>query len=58
MAYSTLFSGTGKLQKDEGIDNIRVDYSNSYTLYAFDLTPDLAKGVISICFDKETYDWN
>ena len=42
MAYSTLFSGTGKLQKDEGIDITRMDYSNGYTLYAFDLTPDLA----------------
>ena len=44
MAYSTLFSGTGKLQKDEGIDITRMDYSNGYTLYAFDLTPDLAEG--------------
>ena len=44
LAYSTLFSGTGKLQKDEGIDITRTDYSNGYALYAFDLTPDLAEG--------------
>ena len=44
LVYSTLFSGTGKLQKDEGIDITRTDYSNGYALYAFDLTPDLAEG--------------
>ena len=44
LAYSTLFSGSGKLQKDEGIDITRTDYSNGYALYAFDLTPDLAEG--------------
>ena len=44
MAYSSLFSGTGKLQKDEGIDTMLIDYGNGYALYAFDLTPDLAGG--------------
>ena len=44
LAYSTLFSVTGKLHKDEGIDITRTDYSNWYALYAFDLTPDLAEG--------------
>jgi hypothetical protein len=42
-SYMSLFSGTGKLQRDEGNDITREDYSNGYTLYAFDLTPDLAE---------------
>jgi len=42
-AYLTLFEGTGKLGKDEGIDISREEYPNGYTLYAFDLTPDLAE---------------
>ena len=40
----SLFSGTGKLQKDEGNDISREDYSGGYALYAFDLTPDLSEG--------------
>ena len=43
-AYMSLFSGTGKLQKDEGNDISREDYSGGYALYAFDLTPDLSEG--------------
>jgi len=43
-AFTSLFSGTGKLFKDEGIDIDREDYIDGYTLYAFDLTPDLAEG--------------
>ncbi len=42
-AYMSLFSGTGKLQKDEGNYIAREDYPGGYTLYAFDLTPDLAE---------------
>jgi len=42
-SYMSLFSGTGKQQKDEGNDIDRTDYPNGYTLYAFDLTPDLAE---------------
>lgn len=42
-AYISLFSGTGKLQKDEGTDISREDYRGGYALYAFDLTPDLAE---------------
>ena len=42
-AYTSLFSGTGKLNRDEGIDVSREDYANGYALYAFDLTPDLAE---------------
>ncbi|KAK3915383.1 hypothetical protein KUF71_009843 [Frankliniella fusca] len=41
-AYNTLFCGTGIHWKDEG-NNISYDeYGNGYTLYAFDLTPDLS----------------
>jgi hypothetical protein len=42
-AYMSLFSGTGKPQRGEGNDIAREDYSGGYTLYAFDLTPDLAE---------------
>lgn len=42
-AFMTLFSGTGKLFKDEGNFIERSEYSRGYTLYAFDLTPDLAE---------------
>ena len=42
-AYSTLFSGTGKLQKDEGNDITKADFAEGYAIYAFDLTPDLAE---------------
>lgn len=41
-AYNTLFCGTGIHWKDEG-NNISYDeYGKGYTLYAFDLTPDLS----------------
>ena len=39
-AYLSLFDGTGKFGKDEGIDITRLDYPRGYTLFAFDLTPD------------------
>lgn len=42
-AYMSLFSGTGKLQQNEGIDLARREYNKGYSLYAFDLTPDLAE---------------
>jgi len=42
-SYMSLFSGTGKQQKDEGNDIARTDYPGGYALYAFDLTPDLAE---------------
>ena len=42
-AYMTLFSGTGKQQKDEGNSIERSDFGNGYALYAFDLTPDMAE---------------
>ena len=40
-AYNTLFSGTGKMYANMGLDITRDDYSKGYTLYAFDLTPDM-----------------
>ena len=42
-AYNTLFSGTGKLNNDEGIAISHKDYDSGYTLYAFDLTADLGE---------------
>ena len=40
-AYNTLFSGTGKMYANTGLDITREDYPKGYTLYAFDLTPDM-----------------
>jgi hypothetical protein len=44
-AYMSLFSGTGKQQKDEGNDIDRSDYPGGFAnaIYAFDLRPDLAE---------------
>ena len=39
----SLYSGTGKQNKDEGNQIDRSDYANGYALYAFDLIPDLAE---------------
>ncbi|XP_018313141.1 uncharacterized protein F54H12.2-like [Mycetomoellerius zeteki] len=41
-AYHTLFSGTGIHFLNEGNSITRDDYGNGYTLFAFDLTPDLS----------------
>ena len=43
-SYHTLFSGTNKMFEDQGNEITRTDYGNGYTLYAFDLTPDLTCG--------------
>jgi len=40
-AYQTLFSGTGRLFADSGIDVARNEYDKGYGLVVFDLTPDL-----------------
>lgn len=42
-AYLSLFSGTAKLFRDEGLDISRRDYPNGYAIYAFDLSPDLGE---------------
>ena len=38
--YNTMFSGTGKIYRDEDIAIDRNDYANGYALYTFDLTAD------------------
>jgi hypothetical protein len=43
MAYMSLYAGTGKQQRDEGNDISREDFARGYSLYCFDLTPDLAE---------------
>ena len=40
-AYNTLFSGTGKIYANTGLDISREEYAGGYALYAFDLTPDM-----------------
>ena len=40
-AYNTLFSGTGKMYTNTGLDITREEYDKGYTLYVFDLTPDM-----------------
>ena len=42
-AYMSLFTGTGKAYKDVDIDVSRDDYAGGYTLFVFDLTPDLGE---------------
>lgn len=42
-AYASLFSGTNKMNRDEGNVISRSDYATGYTLFAYDLTPDLAE---------------
>ena len=42
--FQSLFSGIGKLSQDTGNQVTRSDYSQGYTLFAFDLTPDHCPG--------------
>jgi len=42
-AYNSMFAGTGKVCKDDGLYISREDYSAGYALYAFDLTADLGE---------------
>ena len=42
-AYVNMFTGTRKAFKDEDIDVSREDYVGGYTLFYFDLTPDLGE---------------
>jgi len=42
-AYDSLFAGTGKLCKDEGLFISRDDYATGYALYAFDLSAYLGE---------------
>ena len=41
--FNTLFSGTGKVFRDEGNALDRKNFSGGYALYAFDLTSDLGE---------------
>jgi hypothetical protein len=41
--YLSLFSGSGKYRRDEGLDIDRQEYERGYTLYAYDLSPDLSE---------------
>ncbi|XP_072166027.1 uncharacterized protein F54H12.2-like [Diadema setosum] len=43
-AYNSLFMGTNRLFTDKGINISREEYCEGYTLFAFDLTPDLSDG--------------
>ena len=40
-AYSTMFSGTGKMNYNMGNDISREDVPRGYAIYAFDLTVDM-----------------
>ena len=42
MGYYSLFTGTGKSYHDTGNQITRDDYDQGYTLYSFNLTPDLS----------------
>ena len=57
-AYDSLFAGTGKLCKDEGLFISCNDYATGYALYAFDLSADLGEYDHSSvsCF-KAAYVW-
>jgi hypothetical protein len=43
LGYMSLFTGTGRAFRDEDIDISREDYVNGYTLFCFDLSPDLGE---------------
>ena len=42
-SFANVFIGTGQMSQDEGNDLNWSDYALGYTLFAFDLTPDLAE---------------
>eukprot|EP00057_Strongylocentrotus_purpuratus_P015148 XP_011669622.1 PREDICTED: uncharacterized protein F54H12.2-like [Strongylocentrotus purpuratus] len=44
LAYQTLYSGINSMFHDKGNQITRTDYDKGYTLYAFDMTPDLSTG--------------
>ena len=41
--YLSLFTGSGKYRRDEGLDIDREEYERGYTLFAYDLSPDLSE---------------
>jgi hypothetical protein len=42
--YRSLFSGAGKINRDEGIYITRKEYPNGYSLFGFDISPALCIG--------------
>ncbi|XP_057299246.1 uncharacterized protein F54H12.2-like [Hydractinia symbiolongicarpus] len=42
--YRSLFTATGKINRDEGLDINREEYSDGYSLFGFDLSPSLCNG--------------
>ena len=42
-AYMGMYTGSGQSNEDEGNGVTRSDFANGYTLYVFDLTPDLSE---------------
>jgi hypothetical protein len=56
-AYASLFGGTNKINRDEGNDISRSEYANGYTLFAYDLTPDLAEDDHLNLTVREPCDW-
>ena len=65
-AYNTLFSGTGKIYANTGLDITRDEYAGGYALYAFDLTPDMCnttdyfnavqRGSLSVAITLKSHD--
>lgn len=42
--YRSLYTGTGKINRDEGIGISRQEYKDGYTLFGFNLSPGLCQG--------------
>ena len=40
----SLFTGSGKYRQDEDLDISRSDYPKGYTIFCFDLSPDMNDG--------------
>lgn len=43
-AYLTLFTGTGKINRDESNSILLEDFGEGYALFCYDLSPDLCEG--------------
>ena len=55
---AALFTGTGPMGHGNG-DQIQLeDFANSYTIFAFDLSPDLCDGVFSTLQNEAIWGWN
>ena len=56
-AYVGLFTGTNKINRDEGSDISRSDFANGYALFAYDLNPDLGENDHVNLSRQGTFDW-